>query len=136
MTLSLSLLRSDAFSFQFRAEENRAVLSIQGSVGTPQFNPLQAVCKSVLNFVRVFLQSKLEGPFLHICLPMTIEKLPLDFGFCDTSKHFYPIRYEGFCLCQRPKMIVTSAWKFHLPTAIPNIRIGRAGSLRDLETYG
>jgi len=107
-------------------------------VGTPQFDTLQAVRKVMLNFVRVFLQFELEGPFLHILWPMTIQQLPFDVGFCDTSKHFYPIRYEGFCLCQRPKMLVTSAWKVRhlwLRTAIPTIRIRRVGCMRDLEAY-
>ncbi len=107
-------------------------------MGTLQFDPLQAVCKVVLNFVRVFLQFELEGPFLHMFWPMTIQQLPFDVGFCDTSKHFYPIRYEGFCLCQRPETLVTSAWKVHhlwLRTAIPTIRIRRVGCMRDLDAY-
>jgi len=107
-------------------------------VGTPQFDTPQAVRKVMLNFVRVFLQFELERSFLHILWPMIIQQLSFDVGFCDTSKHFYPIRYEGFCLCQRPKTLVTSAWKVRhlwLRTAIPTIRIRRVGCMRYLEAY-
>jgi hypothetical protein len=84
-------------------EEKRAVLSIQDSVGTPQFDTLQAVRKVMLNFVRVFLQFELEGQFLHILWPMTIQQLPFDIGFenacnkrLESSPPLAPYRHSHY----------------------------------------
>lgn len=59
------------------------------------------------------LQSKFNWRPLHFCRSAVIQQLLFDLGFNDASIHLHPIRYEGFCLCQHLKMLMTGARKVH-----------------------